>query len=88
MPHTREQNRTGNAGGATGIWSMFLLIFLSFPFYIFGLMSGFSLHANKGSESTALTTGTEGKAFQVKAWKEIIGILQEQCPEIRELVGE
>ncbi|KAE8321726.1 hypothetical protein BDV39DRAFT_197311 [Aspergillus sergii] len=39
-------------------------------------------------ESTALTTGTEGKAFQVRAWKEIIEILEEQSPEIRELVAQ
>ncbi|KAE8134197.1 hypothetical protein BDV38DRAFT_273714 [Aspergillus pseudotamarii] len=33
-------------------------------------------------EFTALTTGTEGKEFQVKAWKEIIEILQEQSQMI------
>ncbi|KAE8382826.1 NAD(P)-binding protein [Aspergillus bertholletiae] len=39
-------------------------------------------------ESTALTTGTEGKEFQVKAWREIMEILREQSPEISELVEE
>ncbi|KAE8349957.1 hypothetical protein BDV28DRAFT_160043 [Aspergillus coremiiformis] len=33
-------------------------------------------------ESTALTQGPEGKQFQVKAWKEIIEILQEQSAEL------
>jgi hypothetical protein len=38
------------------------------------------------SESTALTTGTEGKEFQVKAWKEIMDLLKEQSGEIEGLV--
>ncbi|KAB8077503.1 hypothetical protein BDV29DRAFT_167944 [Aspergillus leporis] len=37
-------------------------------------------------ESTALTTGTEGKEFQVKAWKEIMDLLKEQSGEIEGLV--
>lgn len=30
------------------------------------------------SESTALTTGLEGKQFQAKAWKEIMDVLKQQ----------
>ncbi|KAF7590756.1 hypothetical protein BBP40_002494 [Aspergillus hancockii] len=36
-------------------------------------------------ESTALTTGTKGKQFQAKAWKEIMGLLKEQAGEIEYL---
>ncbi|KAJ5965464.1 short-chain dehydrogenase/reductase family protein [Penicillium waksmanii] len=34
-------------------------------------------------ESTALTTGTEGKQFQVKAWEEILDVLQEQDTRVK-----
>jgi hypothetical protein len=39
-----------------------------------------------GSESTALTTGSEGKQFQDKAWTEILEVLETQAPEVRSIV--
>lgn len=38
-----------------------------------------------GSESTALTTGSEGKQFQHKAWTEILEALETQAPEVRSI---
>lgn len=38
------------------------------------------------SESAALTVGAEGTQFQAKAWKEILDVLEQQSPEIREIV--
>lgn len=37
------------------------------------------------SESTALTTGPEGKQFQAKAWQEIIDELETQAMEVRSI---
>ncbi|KAJ5820161.1 hypothetical protein N7474_005752 [Penicillium riverlandense] len=37
-------------------------------------------------ESTALTTGSEGKQFQDKAWTEILEVLEAQAPEVRSIV--
>lgn len=38
------------------------------------------------SESIALTTGAEGKEFQARAWKEILQVLEEQAPDVRDIV--
>lgn len=38
-------------------------------------------------ESTALTTGTEGKQFQDKAWREIMEVLKQQSMDIDMLTG-
>jgi len=38
------------------------------------------------SESTALTTGSEGKQFQAAAWKEILEVLERQAPEVRSIM--
>lgn len=52
----------GNAGEAMGTWSKSDIVFVN--------------QANGSSESTALSTGTEGKEFQAKAWREIIDVLR------------
>ncbi|KAJ6114607.1 hypothetical protein N7486_000385 [Penicillium sp. IBT 16267x] len=39
-------------------------------------------------ESKALTTGHQGKEFQDKAWKEIIGLLESQTAEVRGIIEE
>ncbi|KAJ6111763.1 hypothetical protein N7523_007824 [Penicillium sp. IBT 18751x] len=36
-------------------------------------------------ESIALTTGVKGKSFQAKAWKEILEVLEEQAPDVRDI---
>ena len=38
------------------------------------------------SESMALTTGAKGKHFQAKAWEEILQVLEEQAPDVRDIV--
>lgn len=40
------------------------------------------------SESKALTTGTEGKEFQAKAWEEILFILEQQAAEVRTVIQQ
>ncbi|KAJ5289119.1 hypothetical protein N7478_002149 [Penicillium angulare] len=37
-------------------------------------------------ESKALTNGSEGKEFQAKAWKEIVGLLESQAKEVRDIL--
>ncbi|KAJ5115963.1 hypothetical protein N7456_000311 [Penicillium angulare] len=37
-------------------------------------------------ESKALTNGLEGKEFQAKAWKEIVGVLESQAVEVRDII--
>ncbi|KAF9892912.1 hypothetical protein FE257_000504 [Aspergillus nanangensis] len=48
--------------------------------------SSLGLDANASSESTALTTGEEGKQFQAKAWKEVMDILRAQSEEIDKIL--
>lgn len=38
------------------------------------------------SESKALTTGTEGKELQAKAWAEILEVLEQQATEVRTII--
>jgi hypothetical protein len=43
---------------------------------------------NVPSESTALTTGLEGKQFQAKAWKEIMDVLKQQTGGFDDVLEE
>lgn len=53
---------------------------------IFHLLIICSSFANFLSESKALTTGPEGQEFQAKAWKEIMGLLEKQASQVRDII--
>lgn len=67
----------GDAGGAMDTLSRLFIILSN---------STFKTVLIKPSESTALTTGEEGRQFQTKAFEEIVRVLEEQSPEVGTLI--
>lgn len=80
----RVPNRKGNVGGVMDILSTIAPIIPIIPI-IHSSMICVSF-TNFLSESKALTTGPEGKEFQAKAWKEIMGLLEKQASQVRDII--